>query len=407
MNQGEAKIMEDIVNAKGHEVVFDESNGDVLVLVTCTVIETTERKMLKRLSEFSKTGKLVIVGGCMASVQWHKILNSNPDALILTPQYLKDIGKIADILNQENKKSEKKKQPIDSDVKTADAIIPISSGCLGTCTYCITHVARGTLKSHPPDLLISSMKSALENGFKEIRLSSQDTAAYGADIESNLADLLKQIGTIEGEFRVRVGMMNPENLKPIINDVVEAYKDPRVYKFLHVPVQSGNEEVLNRMGRRYTISEFFEVITSFRSSFPNLTVSTDVIVGFPGESDSEFRDTVKVVKRLQPNILNVTRFSPRPKTLAKDMEDKIPSRIAKDRSRELARLHLEISRNINETLVGSKERILITEPGKTKTMMGRTNSYLPVVVSDDATLCDFVDVKITEARDTYLMGKMI
>jgi MiaB-like tRNA modifying enzyme len=406
MNQGEAKIMEDMVRARGHDIVSEEES-EVLVLVTCTVIETTELRMLKRLKELTKTGKMVVVAGCMASVQKDDILKSNPDALILTPQYLKDMGKVADILAIGDEKVEPEMRGKGSDIKSADAIIPISSGCLGSCTYCITKLARGNLQSHNPDILIMSMKKVLSEGFKEIRLTSQDTAAYGADIEYDLATLLKDIGELKGEFRVRVGMMNPENVKQILKPMIDSYSDPRVYKFIHLPVQSGNERILADMGRRYTVPEYFQVVDEFRKAYPILTLSTDVIAGFPGESDSDFEDTVDLIKKLQPNILNITRFSPRPQTLAKDMEDRIPSRIAKERSRELTQVHFEISRKINSKFVGNKERILVTEVGKPGSMMGRTDSYLPVVVKESLPLCQFVDVEITESKDTYLIGKLL
>jgi MiaB-like tRNA modifying enzyme len=364
--------------------------------------------MKKRLMQFSKTGKPVVVAGCMASVQKDEIIAQNPNALVLPPEDFQNIDSFLDGLTLNESETKIKENVIPSPLnKTADAIIPISSGCLGSCTYCITRIARGELRSCPPEFVEESASKILREGYKEIRLSAQDTAAYGADINSNLPRLLLKIQEIEGDFRVRVGMMNPDNLLPILWDVIEAYKDPRIYKFLHVPVQSGSEEILKKMGRKYSIDEFFMAIEEFRNNFPDITISTDVIVGFPGEDEEDFNQTVKLVKKLRPNILNITRFSARPKTEAMEMEDKIPSRIAKDRSRELAKMHLEISKDINNKLVGREEKILITEYGKNKTMMGRTNSYKPVVVENDVKLCEFLDVKITEARDTYLIGKVL
>lgn len=408
MNQGEARIMEDILKEKGHSIVDDLDHSDALVLVTCTVIETTELRMMRRLAAFSKSQKPVIIAGCMASAQKDDILTSNPNAILLTPQAFNDIGKIADQLTKEEPGLKKKKiERLPSIKKTADAIIPISSGCLGSCTYCITRIARGKLRSCPPEFLIGSMRKALAEGFKEIRLTSQDTAAYGADINHNLPSLLRKIETLNGEFRVRVGMMNPENVISILHVIIEAYKNQRIYKFLHLPVQSGNERILKKMGRKYTIDDFYGVVKYFREAFPDITISTDIIVGFPNESEKEFMDSLELIKSLRPNILNITRFSARPKTEAMKMDNKIPSRIAKERSRKLTKTHADISRNINKGFIGRKERILITESGKNATMMGRTDSYKPVVVEDDVQLCDFVDVEITEAKDTYLKGRVL
>ncbi|UCG70548.1 MAG: tRNA (N(6)-L-threonylcarbamoyladenosine(37)-C(2))-methylthiotransferase [Thermoplasmata archaeon] len=408
MNQGEAKILESILKEKGHSIVGDLEDSDVLVLVTCTVIETTELRMLKRLEEFTKTDKSIVVAGCMASAQKEKILAKSPNAIILSPQHLSDIEQIAFRLSKGYAQVSRKKTETETETKMkADAIIPIASGCLGSCTYCITRIARGKLRSCPPEFLIESMKEALTEGYREIRLSAQDTAAYGADIEFNLPNLLKKIEELDGNFRVRVGMMNPENVLPILPEIIDGYKDSRIYKFLHLPVQSGSESVLNRMGRKYTIDEFFKVIENFRKAFPEITISTDIIVGFPGEDEEDFRESVNLLKKLKPNILNITRFSPRPKTEAMNMDDKVPSRIAKERSRELTNIHADISRDINKRFVGNLESILITEHGKNGTMMGRTNSYMPVVVEDEVQICDFVDVKITEARDIYLKGKVL
>jgi len=408
MNQGEARIMQDALEKSGHSIVDDIDHSDALVLVTCTVIETTELRMMRRLNTFSKTGKPVVVAGCMASVQKDDILASNPNAILLTPQAIDDIGKIAEKLSVEEPRI--KKEIIEtgtSTKKTTDAIIPISSGCLGSCSYCITRIARGELRSCPPEFLIKSMRKAMGEGYKEIRLTSQDTAAYGADINCDLPSLLTKIKNLDGEFRVRVGMMNPENVLPILQDVIEAYKDQRIYKFLHIPVQSGSKKILKKMGRKYTIDDFLQVVKEFREAFLDITISTDIIVGFPGESEEDFLDSAELIKSLKPNILNITRFSPRPKTEAMNMEDKIPSRIAKERSRELTKIHEDISREINKEFVDRKERILITEPGKNDTMMGRTDTYKPVVVEDEVQVGDFVDVEITEARDIYLKGRVL
>lgn len=407
MNQGESQIMQNILTERGHEVIDDEKSSDVLVLVTCTVIETTERKMWKRLRAFTDSGKLVVVAGCMTTVQFNEILKNSPDALILAPQLLKDIGKVADLLAQKTEKSEMAEIVSDVKKRSAEAIIPISTGCLGICTYCITRIARGPLKSFSNDMIVKSVKNVLSDGYKEIRLSSQDTAAYGKDINDKLPSLLKKICELEGEFRVRVGMMNPQNTLSIMDDLISVYKNEKMYKFIHIPVQSGSERILTSMGRKYTVSDFFKVADGFREHFPDITISTDVIVGFPEESDSDFEETLNLVKKLKPNILNITRFSPRPNTEAIKMDNQIPSRIAKDRSRELTKIHLDISRKINEKLVGEKKRILVAEPGKNNTLMGRTNNYLPVVIEEGVDICDFVEVKIVEAKDTYLKGKVL
>jgi MiaB-like tRNA modifying enzyme len=408
MNKGEAKLMEDILKNEGHGIVDDENLTDAYVLVTCTVIETTELKMMKRIQEFSKTKKPVIISGCMASVQKDQILKQNLDVKFLLPQDFRKIVKIAEALEKQSFLIEREGDlPPTKPHKTADAIIPIASGCLGSCTYCITRIARGKLKSCPPEMVLESIKKKLSEGYKEIRLTSQDNAVYGADINSDLPFLLDGISKLDGDFRVRVGMMNPDNVKPMLSEIIQAYKDPRIYKFLHLPFQSGSKRILENMKRGYSIEDFLFVIDSFRRSFPELTVSTDVIVGFPGETEEDFEKSVALIKELRPNILNITRFSVRPKTEAMDMENKIPSRIAKDRSRILSKIQSEISHEINKTYVGKTVRILVTEHGKSETMMGRTDTYKTVVMEDEVKLCQFVDVEIVDCTEIYLKGKAL
>ena len=168
MNHGEARIMQDIIRKKGHSIVHNIQDSDAQVLVTCTVIKTTELRMMKRLITLSKTKKPVIVAGCMASVQKDQILALNPKAIILIPQTLRNIGNIADTLQKEGRKMDKdpRSGPI-TEVST-DAIIPISSGCLGSCTYCITKLARGKLRSYPPEKIIEGIRSALADGYKAV-----------------------------------------------------------------------------------------------------------------------------------------------------------------------------------------------------------------------------------------------
>lgn len=417
MNQGEAKLMEDFLSNCGHRIVKDMEDSDALVLVTCTVIETTERKMLKRLAAFSDTGKPVIVGGCMTTAQKDLILSSNPEAVLVVPDSIRDIGDIVkgleiehkrEIINQEvNDLSESVQPDIPKIMPNIDTIIPIASGCLGSCTYCITRIARGELQSQSPEILIKGIEKALAEGFKEIRLSSQDNAAYGREIGEDLPSLVDRITNLPGDFRVRVGMMNPDNALPIMDKLISVYQNPKVFKFLHVPFQSGSERILSIMNRQYSIDDFFEVIDGFRNVIPDITISTDVIVGFPGEEDEDFEMSVKLIEKLKPDILNITRFSARPGTPAMDFKNIIHSRTAKDRSRILTTLHTDISTRINHGYVGQKGRVLITEHGIKNTMMGRMDNYKTVVLEENVSIGQFMDVEIIDSSPVYLNAKIV
>ncbi len=174
-------------------------------------------------------------------------------------------------------------------------IVPINYGCLGSCSYCCVLFARGRLRSYRIDELVERIKCDLASGVKEVWLTSQDTACYGKDIAVSLADLLREVCRVEGEFFVRVGMMTPNYALEILDDLIQAYKDEKVFKFLHLPVQSGDDEVLRLMNRLYSVEDFRRIVNSFREKIPEITLATDVICGFPGESKEAFQQTVELI----------------------------------------------------------------------------------------------------------------
>jgi MiaB-like tRNA modifying enzyme len=411
LNYGESRIMEKLVENAGNIVVNGPGQADVLVLVTCTVIETTENKMLKRLEEFSKFKKPVIVAGCMASVQEKTVLDVMPSAKILPPDKIFEIPNLLGTLNEKIEvKREGTRSSTSEKITSIDAIVPISNGCLGSCTYCITRLARGELRSYSPDSIIDSISNALSHDLHEIRLTAQDTAVYGLDQNTTLPALLKTINekfTDRDDLRFRVGMMNPNTTIPILDELIEQYRSDLIFKFLHLPVQSGDNDILMDMKRGYEVQDFIEIIAKFRDAFPDLTLSTDMIIGYPGETEEQFQKSVELIKKIKPNIVNITRFSGRPGTEAYDRKDAVHGRIQKERSRLLTKVRFRVSKMINEEVIGKDFKILITEIGKRNSVMGRTDSYLPVVVREDIKLGSFENVKIVEAADSYLVGKVI
>ncbi len=412
LNYGESRIMEEQVEASGHETVQQIQEADIIVLVTCTVIETTENKMLRQLREFSKCNKPVIVAGCMAAVQADTILNALPSAQLITPDKISTISEIISSITKKLDLTDEdivKKSPPPPQA-SIDAIIPISNGCLGRCTYCITRLARGELSSHPIENVLADISKALSQDLKEVRLTAQDTAVYGLDQHTSLPNLLKQIDetfSTNHDFRIRVGMMNPNTAQSILDDLVTQYSSERVFKFLHLPVQSGDNEILTDMKRGYKVQDFMDIVKKFRQAFPALTLSTDIIIGYPGETEPQFQKSVELVHEIQPNIVNITRFSARPGTEAYNRKDKIHGRIQKERSRILTKTRFEISKNLNDQAIGETKRILITEFGKDNSVMGRADNYQPVVVKQKLKLGTFKNVDIVDATDSYLIGEIL
>jgi len=404
-NKSDERLLMGLLKHDHHEIVDNIKDADVLVLLTCTVIGTTEQRMLSRLNVFQKTHKKIVVTGCMPTVQADLIKSIAPNAFLLPPQYIQYISNII----QGNKPSflETKKTMLPKYFDTVIAPIAIAEGCLLSCSYCITHFARGKLRSFPIQEIAADVCSAIKQGCKEIQLTAQDTALYGLDTGANLGKLLTQVCTLDGAFRVRVGMMNPTTVQKNLDSVLTAYQHYKIYKFLHLPVQSGDDEILEKMNRGYTAKDFTLLVERFRKTIPTLTLSTDVIIGFPTETEEQFNRTIALIKQIKPDIINITRFSARPLTTAKTMKGRVPTYVVKERSKRTTEICSKISREKNQEHLRKTYMVLVTEKGKQKTFTGRAENYKQVVLTEPVAIGDFVHVKIIDAAPTYLVGKLI
>lgn len=398
MNRADTEIM---IEYLGDLYTGDIEKADIVIVNSCGVKIHTETKILRRIRELCDLKK-VIVAGCLPKI--------NPQSIdgrvcgILDPQSVDRVREVVEkvangekptIFSENRDKSlfKKKREGI-------TAIIPISEGCLGRCAYCGTKHARGNLLSFDFDNLIEEAQNAINSGYKQIFITSQDTGCYGADNNHNLSELLESITDIEGKFKVRVGMMNPDNTLKILDNLIEAYKSEKIYKFLHLPIQSGDNDILKKMRRNYTVKDFEYIVKRFGKEIKDLYLCTDVIVGFPGESEENFQNTVELIKRVKPDKINVTRYSIRPNTEAAMMKQ-VYGWIKKKRSRAMHDLRMKISYEKNMKYVGKSYEVLITKKGK-EHMMGRIFNYKPVVVN--GTIGEFKTVKIKKAAATYLMG---
>ncbi len=409
-NKADEALLLGLLHQENHAIVQNIEQADVLILLTCTVIGTTEQRMLSRLRVFQKTQKTVVVTGCMASVQSDLITSLIPSAILLPPQQIEQINDIIkyDIIKGEKNVAHNADRTIPPKYFTEiTAPIAIAKGCTQSCSYCITHFARGELQSVPIETITTDVRSALTQGCKEIQLTAQDTASYGLDTGTQLGTLLEQICALQGTFRVRVGMMNPATTKNTLEAILSAYHHKKIYKFLHLPIQSGDNEILALMNRSYSIKDFYSIVQRFRKEFPSLTLSTDVIIGFPTESEEQFHRTIDLIQYIRPDIINITRFSARPLTSAKTMNGRIPTHIVKERSQKITRLCATISEEKNQEHKGKTYTVLVTEKGKHGTFTGRAENYKQVVLNEPVHLGDFVHTKIIEAAPTYLFGKLI
>ncbi|WP_406660796.1 tRNA (N(6)-L-threonylcarbamoyladenosine(37)-C(2))-methylthiotransferase [Methanolobus sp. ZRKC3] len=412
-SQASAEIMKASIRDKGHDLV-PEKDADVLVINTCTVKYTTEQKILHKIGAAGDSGKEVIVSGCMPEVQLEDILNQNPQAHILG---VNSVSKVTDIIDSLG--SDKGSIQVFMEEPEGFQNVPrirynpnihicqLSQGCNFSCSYCIVSIARGKLQSFKPQEIVSDIKAAVSEGCREIWLTSQDNGQYGNDGDVLLPELLRMICDIPGKFKVRVGMMNPFSVAPILEDLLDAFDNDKIYKLLHLPIQSASDDVLERMNRYHTISAANDIIHRFRERFTDFTLFTDIIVGFPGESDEDFKKTLSWVEFYRPDKVNISRYTPRPHTKAWDLR-KIDSRIIVRRSNELHGLCESIKLESKNAMIGWDGEVFISKEAKTKGMMARTDSYKPVVIPEchisPGVMCR---VRVYDATAGYFLGNIV
>jgi MiaB-like tRNA modifying enzyme len=393
LNVGETRELERRLNSLGWESVSSPDSADLVVLGTCVVVGKTERNMLKRIAALSAAPRLIVTG-CMASAYRDKAEAVAPRAEFSPPGSLDALcGSFCSV-----GPSHKTPEP------DACVTVPIATGCMGSCSYCATRLARGGLRSRPVARVLEDVASAVRGGPREVQLAAQDTASYGLDIGADLPGLVSKACALPGEFRVRVGMMNPGSAVQALDLVADMYLEPKMFKFLHMPVQSGSDRVLGTMSRGYSAADFLRAVGTVRSRAPGLSLSTDVIIGYPGETDEDHRANMEIIERCRPDIVNVTKFSPRPGTPAADAPGRIHGSVVKERSREITEVRFRIALEINRSWVGREIRALATEEGKHGTTILRTDEYRQVVVPGRLGMGAFHRIRVDDATPTYLIG---
>jgi threonylcarbamoyladenosine tRNA methylthiotransferase CDKAL1 len=360
-NFGDTAKLAEVLRHRGCTLVDTEAEADAVIVNTCTVVGPTERRMLRRLSALRD--RELYVTGCMPAVQREAILATCAPVIIpaetIQAAY-RDIGTVPRI---------------------SVGIVQLAQGCDGSCTYCITRVARGPLRSFPPGEIRRQVREFAAGGAAEIQLTAQDASSYGRDTGQSLPALLASLAGRAGHSWIRVGMMNPATVLPVLDELVEAFSGDRIFRFIHLPVQSGSDEVLERMGRRYTVAEFEAIVDAFRRRFPDITIATDIIVGFPGESGEDFSASLDLVRRTRPDKVNVTRYSRRPFTPLSQEHD-FPDAVKKDRSRLLLACAEEVYAANNARALGTEVAFIVTESVRAGSVMARSPAYRGIVINE-------------------------
>lgn len=403
---------------KDYEIVDFEEAADVYVVNTCTVTNMSDRKsrqIIRRAKE-SNQNSLLVVTGCYAQVAKDELEKIEEIDIVIGNQEKKDIvtfveekqkekiEKVSDILY------EKSFAEFGSSTYTdkTRAVIKVQDGCDRFCSYCIIPYARGRIRSRNPEEVIAEIEKLAKKGIKEVVITGIHLASYGKEYKPHISllELLEDINKIDGIERIRLGSLEPTLMtKDFIEGLVKLEK---ICDHFHLSLQSGCDETLKRMNRRYTAEEFEEGIKIIRANFPNVSLTTDVIVGFPGETEEEFSKTYEFLERIKFYKMHVFKYSQRKGTKAAIMPNQITGEVKEERSNKLIELSNKNQKEQNKKYIGKEIDVLFEEQGG-EYIKGHTTNYIMVYVkSDDKALEDTIrKVKITNALDEHLIGECI
>jgi len=405
----DSEMISGLILNGGHTLAKDISDSDLNLIVTCSVKDATANKMINRIKRLKS--KPLIIAGCLPKAEKSTVEKFGPHASLLGPN---SIGKTLDVISS-TLKGKKRIELEDSDVAKVGlpkvrlnpvvGIVEIASGCMSECTFCQTKLSKGDLRSYRIGDIVRQVKYDVDNGCKEIWLSSTDNGCYGFDIGTDLPRLISAVGEIERDFMIRVGMMNPMYMPRIRDGLLRSFENTKVFKFLHIPVQSGSNRVLKEMKRGHTSQVFRDANDKFRKKFGRFTISTDIIVGFPSENNENFEETVDLIKETRPDVINLSRYSARPGTKAAKMTQLDVSEV-KRRSKIVYELAKNIANERNAEWVGWKGEVLFDESSD-GVIKGRNFAYKPVVVDEDVKLGQKIKVEIIKATLHGLYGKTL
>ncbi len=382
-NQADSVLIASAMDGAGIETCSSEADADVVLLNTCTVKGATQNRITYRLSKLEESGKKILVTGCMAGANSDIISRYAPSASIAKiqniagmPQAVTDTASGKRVMLMDESRYDRIGLYVPG--KSIIAKIPLSDGCLSSCSFCETKFARGRLNSFSESGILNAISYSIRNGAKELELTAQDTGAYGIDKGTNIAELVGKACSFEGDFRIRIGMLNPEHLYRYYAELIDTMQNEHVYKFLHLPLQSGSNSVLESMRRGYTVEKYLEIVKEIRQKVKNITIETDIIVGFPGETEADFDATLEALKEFKPEVTNISKFTKRPHAAASRMKQ-LDDNVIKERSAELSREVRAMQASKNAGAIGAEESVLLTE-SNSSSVNGRDDSYRQIVI---------------------------
>lgn len=425
MNVHESEKIAGILRSKGFEEAAGEAEADVIVFNTCCIRETAEAKIMGHIGQVKKLKRArpelkVVVCGCMSQQEGaaQQIFEKFPfvDAVLGTA----NLHLLEDVINKNENFSTSRffnrdflgdndDRPIFRTSGT-NAWVNIIYGCNNFCTYCIVPYVRGRERSRPADEIEKEVRTLLDEGYKEITLLGQNVNSYGNDLKdgTTFAGLLERLGQIEGKHRIRFMTSHPKDFNQSVVDVMEKY--PSLCRNIHLPVQSGSNAVLKKMNRRYTSEQYLDLVKMIKARLPEVGLTTDVMVGFPGETDEDFDDTLKLLEEARFSGAFCFVYSRRKGTPGYSMENQVPQEIKTERIKKLIALQNRITKEISREHEGKIFEILVEDKNEKfeNTYCGRTDGGRLVNFKSSVNLVgQFVNVKIKTSRSATLWGDLV
>ena len=404
----DSEMISGLIQNGGHTLADNSTDSDLNIIVTCSVKDSTANKMMYRINSL-KT-KPLIVAGCLPKAEKDTVEKFSENASLLGPNSL---GKTIQVINS-TLKGTKQIALEDSDLSKvglpkvrlnpAVGIVEIANGCMSECTFCQTKISKGDLNSYRLGDIVRQVQTEINEGCKEVWLTSTDNGCYGFDIGTDLPSLVNAVVEIPEDFMVRVGMMNPMYMSRIKEKLIESYNNDKVFKFLHIPVQSGSDKVLHDMKRGHTAGTFREIVKKTKERFGDFTISTDIIVGFPSETEEDFQKTVSLLDETKPDVVNLSKYSARPGTDAAELKQ-IDAAEIKRRSKIIFEQISKLSMESNQKWIGWKGKVLFDEKTD-EGIKGRNFAYKPISVGDQVEIGQSHTVEIIDATVKRLVGKI-
>jgi tRNA-2-methylthio-N6-dimethylallyladenosine synthase len=401
MNKAESERLASLLDCSGYQPSNSVDEADLILLNTCVVRQSAENRIINKLHSLKalKTSRpqlKIALTGCFVSSDPTKLRSSFPFV-----DYIFPAGELPEWVSQFSRDQALPREP------RVSTYVPIMQGCDNFCSYCIVPYRRGRERSHPLDEIVCEVKGLIQRGVKEVILLGQNVDSYGHDLpdKPDLADLLYRLNLLNGLFRIRFLTNHPKDMKSKLIDAISSLD--KVCEQINLPVQAGDNHILTAMRRGYTIERYLELIHEIKTKVPGISLSTDVIVGFPGETEKQFRNTYNFLEETKFDMVHVAAYSPRPETLAaRTMKDDVPTEVKKSRLEQIEKLQADIVGEINAGLQGESLEILVERKEKGK-WLGRTRGDKVVFFSENGDYqSNLVNVKILRTTPWSLTGEI-